>query len=380
MPTGARVLDLMPDLARALAGQGPALLPLSAADPRAGDIARILAAGEPLGPDEDDPADPTALVVATSGSTGVPKGVLLDAEALAASAAATEARLGGPGSWLLALPAHHVAGMQVLLRAVAAGTEPVVLDTAEPFTAERFAAAAGRVPGPRRYVSLVPTQLQRVLSDDGATSAAADLFDAILVGGSATPAALLARARAAGINAVTTYGMTETCGGCVYDGRPLPGVTASIAESGALVLTGPVVARGYRNRPGDPAFAIPGSFVTADAGEVDGAGTVTVVGRLDDVVVTGGVKVAPAAVEDALLALPGVESAVVVGAPDAQWGQAVTALLVAEPTWDVAAVRDALTGLPASHRPRRVVHLDAIPMLASGKPDRATARRLAAGG
>jgi O-succinylbenzoic acid--CoA ligase len=380
MPTGPEVLDLLPDLARALAGGGPTLLPLSGADPRSGDIARILAAGEPLGPGEDDPADPTALVVATSGSTGIPKGVLLGAGALAASAAATEARLGGPGNWLLALPAHHIAGMQVLLRAAAAGTDPVVLDTAEPFTAERFAVAAGRVPGPRRYVSLVPTQLQRVLAHPGARDAAAELFDAILVGGSATPASLLAHAWEAGLTVVTTYGMTETCGGCVYDGRPLPGVTASIAGSGALVLTGPIVARGYRNRPGDPAFAIPGSFVTADAGRVDGTGAVTVLGRLDDIIVTGGVKVAPAAVEAALLALPGVDSAVVVGAPDAQWGQAVTALLVADPSWDVAAVRAALTDLPAGHRPQRVVHLDTIPMLASGKPDRATARRLAAGG
>jgi O-succinylbenzoic acid--CoA ligase len=402
VPTGPALLDLLPDLARALTGDGPPLLPLSGADPRAPEIARALGAGEPLAPGEDgDPGsaatgtDPTALVVATSGSTGTPKGVLLSAGALAASAAATEARLGGPGSWLLALPANHIAGMQVLLRAVAAGTEPVLLDTAAPFTAARFLAAATRVPGPRRYVSLVPTQLHRVLADPDARSAAAELFDAILVGGSATPATLLAEARTAGLRVVTTYGMTETCGGCVYDGRPLDGVTARIADTGeaagALVLAGPMVARGYRNRPGDPAFAIPGSFVTADTGEVtaaDGAAdsttgstvTVTVTGRLDDIIVTGGIKVSPAAVESALLALPGIRSALVVGAPDAQWGQAVTALLVADPSWDVPAVRAALTDLPASHRPRRVVPVDAVPMLASGKPDRVTARRLAAGG
>ncbi len=396
VPSGPAVLELLPDLARALTGDGPVLLPLSAEDPRAGEIARTLGAGEPLGPGEDGPADgghadPTALVIATSGSTGAPKGVLLNAGALAASATATETRLGGPGSWLLALPAWSIAGMQVLLRAAAAGTEPVVLNAAESFTAARFLAAASAVPGPRRYVSLVPTQLRRVLADPEASAAAAELFDAVLVGGSATPAALLAQARQTGIPVVTTYGMTETCGGCVYDGRPLDGVTARIADTasdaeapaGALVLSGPMVARGYRGQPRHPAFAIPGSFVTADSGQVRGSGAATVVtvtGRLDDIIVTGGVKVAPAVVEAALLDLPGMRAAVVVGAPDPEWGQAVTAVVAADRPWDVAAVRAALAQLPASHRPRRVLPVDAIPMLPSGKPDRVTARRLAGGG
>ena len=377
MPTGDGVLELLPDLARALVGDGPALLPLSVADPRADEIARALGAGDPLGPGEDDPADPTALVVATSGSTGVPKGVLLTAGALAASATATESRLGGPGRWLLTLPAFHIAGLQVLLRAVAAGAEPVVLDTAEPFTAARFSAAAARVPGPRRYVSLVPTQLQRVLADPDAAAVAAEAFDAVLVGGSATPAPLLGAARDAGIAVVTTYGMTETCGGCVYDGVPLDGVTASVADSGALVLSGPMVARGYRGRPGDPAFAAPGSFVTADTGEVSPGGAVTVTGRLDDVIITGGVKVAPGPIEAAVRALPGVLAAVVVGVPDPQWGQAVTAIVTDDGSWDLPRLRAALESLPASHRPRNLVRAQAIPMLPAGKPDRAAARRLA---
>jgi O-succinylbenzoic acid--CoA ligase len=417
--TGPAVLGLLPELARALSGTGPALLPLSSADPRAADIARSLRAGEPLGSAEDDPADPTALVLPTSGSTGTPKGVLLPAGALAASAGATHARLGGPGNWLLALPAWHIAGLQVLLRAAADGSEPVVLDTAEPFTAERFAAAAAAVPGPRRYVSLVPTQLQRVLADPGARAAAADLFDAVLVGGSAAPARLLAGARAAGIAVVTTYGMTETCGGCVYDSRPLDGVTVTIDEAGVpgaagipgaaaasdpaagnpgrdparaglgrIVLHGPVVARGYRGVPGHAAFARPGSFVTADAGLICADGTLTVTGRLDDMIVSGGVNVPPALVERALLGLPGIADAVVVGVPDEQWGPAVTAVVVAEPdpgqpapnlapVVELESLRAALAELPAAYRPQRVVILQAMPMLASGKPDRAAARKRA---
>jgi O-succinylbenzoic acid--CoA ligase len=411
VPAGPAVLDLLPDLARALDGSGPALLPLSPSDPRAAGIAGTLRAGEPLGPGEDDPSDPTALVLPTSGSTGSPKGVLLPAGALAASAGATHARLGGPGNWLLALPAWHIAGLQVLLRAASGGGEPVVLDAAEPFTADRFVAAAAAVPGPRRYVSLVPTQLRRVLDDPAARDAARELFDAVLVGGSATPAPLLSDARAAGIAVITTFGMTETCGGCVYDGRPLDGVTVTIdpvaapspaanrfsgsdrpgadtrtpvprpesAGVGRIVLTGAVVARGYRGLPGHPAFVRPGSFVTADAGLIGADGILSVSGRLDDMIVSGGVNVPPAAVERALLALPAIADAVVVGVPDEQWGHAVTALVVPAgstvPT--LPEVRSELADLPAAHRPRRLLAIAAIPMLASGKPDREAARRIA---
>lgn len=381
VPTGRAVLDLLPVLAEALDGRGPALLPVSPDDPRSAELVRVLGAGEPLGTCEDDPADPTALVIATSGSTGTPKGVLLPAGALAASAAATEQRLGGAGNWLLALPVQHIAGMQVLLRSAAGGTEPVVSDTAEPFTAARFAAAAAAVPGPRRYASLVPTQLQRVLEDRDAAAATSEIFDAVLVGGSATPTRLLDAARAAGIAVVTTYGMTETCGGCVYDGRPLDPVTVTIDPAGPIVLSGPVVARGYRGLSHHPAFATPGSFVTADAGAIGSDGRLTVTGRLDDMIVTGGVNVPPALVERSLLALPEIAEAVVVGVPDRRWGQAVTAVVAprrggAEPP-DLAVIRSALAALPPSYRPRRLVVIADIPLLASGKPDRVAALRLA---
>lgn len=396
VPAGAGVLGLLPHLRRALTGDGPALLPIGAHDPRAGDLAAALGAGEALGPGEDDAADPTALVMPTSGSTATPKGVLLSAGNLAASAAATETRLGGPGTWLLALPAEHIAGMQVLLRAARAGTEPIVMDREKPFTAADFAALARTLPGPRRYVSLVPTQLRRVLADAASTVATADVFDAVLVGGAAAPPDLLRTARAAGIPVVTTYGMTETCGGCVYNGVPLAGVTATVNAAGAVVLSGPVVARGYRGRPNDPAFATAGSFVTSDTGEIRAAAAgstmhavssdsgaaarLVVTGRLDEMIISGGINVAPAPVEAAISALPGIVDALVVGLPDERWGAAVTALVVPEahgPMWTLDRLREALTGLPPAHRPTRLAVASAIPLLPSGKPDRRAARDLA---
>ena len=402
VPKGPSIEAILPRLSAALAGDGPALLPVPASDPAtASRAAAALRAGAPLDAGEDDGADPTALVIATSGSTGTPKGTLLPASALVASAAATQARLGGPGTWLLALPAHHVAGLQVLLRSVAAGSSPHVLDTAVPFTADRFVAAVAALTdsshtggsvkqnnaGPaaaaaRRYVSLVPTQLHRILLDEQATAAARE-FDAILVGGSSIPPSLLDAARSAGVTVVTTYGMSETCGGCVYDGRPLDGVTAGVGDDGRIRLTGPMVARGYRGRPGDRAFPGSHTFVTDDLGTVGDDGTVSVLGRADDVIVSGGVKVPPAPVEAALATVPGVAQAVVVGVPDPQWGQVVTAVITLAGAVSTAPDLDATrpyldrAALPAAHRPRRLVVVDAIPALGPGKPDRVAAVRLA---
>jgi O-succinylbenzoic acid--CoA ligase len=227
-------------------------------------------------------------------------------------------------------------------------------------------------------VSLVPTQLHRILADRDAT-AAAGTFDAVLIGGAAAAPGLLSRARASGIPVVTTYGMSETCGGCVYDGRPLPGVTARIEDDGRILLTGPVVARGYRGRPGDPAFPAPGAFRTEDRGVLDAEGLLTVHGRVDDVIVSGGTKVAPNALEDRLSALPGIGQAVVVGVPDAEWGQATAALVTADGTApDLGSVRDALADLPAAWRPRHLIVVPEIPLLGIGKPDRTAAAALAA--
>src|SRR4051794_21226368 len=191
MPTGPALLSVLPRLAAALSGDGPAVAPVAAGD--ASQIALLTKAfriGSGLARNEDDPADPTVIVIATSGSTGPPKGTLLHRSALAASAAGTQARLGSAGSWLLALPAHHIAGLQVLLRSLATESSPHILDTGLPFTEQRFVRATEALPGGPRYLSLVPTQLHRVLSDEDATAVLAT-FTAVLVGGSATPARLL---------------------------------------------------------------------------------------------------------------------------------------------------------------------------------------------
>lgn len=406
LPTGDAVLDLLPRLARALAGDGPALLPVPAGDnPAAARAARALLLDGALAPGEDDPDDPTAFVVTTSGSTGAPKGTLLPAGALLASARATRRVLAGggpaeggptgagqsedtrPAHWLLALPAHHVAGLQVLQRSLVEGTTPTVLDTATPFTPARFAAAAAAMPAGVRFVSMVPTQLQRILADpDPAAATALAGFTAVLVGGAPAPPALLDRAAAAGVRAVTTYGMSETCGGCVYDGRPLPGVTVSTDEHGRISLAGPVVARGYRGRPGDPAFdrdpANARRFRTDDLGGlVDGRWRV--LGRVDDVLITGGVKIAPAGVEATLAAAPGVADVLLTAVPDAEWGQRLVALVVPAGPLDAGAPdldrlrADARSAHGPAAAPRMLVLVDALPLRGPGKPDRVAARELA---
>jgi O-succinylbenzoic acid--CoA ligase len=306
------------------------------------------------------------LVVATSGSTGRARAVLLSADAVRASAAATLERLGGPGSWLLTLPVSAVAGLQVLCRSALAGRPVAVLERGE-----RLGSALDRLPaGDRRYTSLVPTQLRRFLDTDADALRA---FDAVLVGGAATDPDLLDRARRAGVAVTTTYGMTETAGGCVYDGHPLPGVRVR-ADEGGVRLAGPTLALGYRLDPAATAAAfVDGWFLTRDAGSLDATGSLTVSGRLDEVVVTGGVNVAPAAVEAALREHPDVEDAVVFGRPDDEWGQRVVAAVVptdgAAP--DLAALRTWVSerlGAPAA--PRELHTIAAVPALHTGKPDR----------
>jgi O-succinylbenzoic acid--CoA ligase len=278
----------------------------------------------------DEPCD-AALLVATSGTTGAAKVVELSAAALLASAHATHEVLGGSGRWTLHLPLTFIAGLQVAVRSIAAGPD-----------------------ASRRYTAVVPTQLRRMMADLRG-------FDAVLVGGASTPPALLAEARQAGVNVVTTYGMTETCGGCVYDGTALPGVTWRIEET--IVIGGATVADGYR---GGVRFV--GEFRTADLGAVGPDGRLVVLGRADDVIVSGGVNVHPDTVAAALIRQPGVRDCAVAGVPDAEWGQAVVAWVVGHvnPTELRAAVRAELG--PAT--PKAVHLVPAIPMLPSGKPDR----------
>jgi O-succinylbenzoic acid--CoA ligase len=348
--------ELSSALLAALNGTGPAVLPVST-DPA--EAARVLAA---LRPDEPLEDEEVCLVVPTSGSTGEPKGVLLTAASLQASADAALDRLGGPGRWLLALPVTHIGGLQVLLRSLAGGEEPVTADLA---TADLGSG--------RRYCSLVPTQLRRLLIS--APDALAR-YDAVLLGGAAATPALLSEARSKGVTVVTTYGMSETSGGCVYDGRPLAGVTAEVGER--IVLSGPVVARGYRLRPDLTDEAFDGdSFTTSDVGELGTGGRLRVIGRADDIVVTGGEKVAPAAVEAALSEHPSVADAVVVGVPDDEWGARVVAVVVLRPGTSLSLEQArAFVGERVSRvaAPRELRLVDALPLLAGGKVDRARLR------
>jgi O-succinylbenzoic acid--CoA ligase len=349
--------DVSPDHVRAALG-GHAPLAVLPGGPRPA-VEAALAALRP-----DEPLEPGAdLVVVTSGSTGGGRGVLLGADALRASATAAVDRIGGPGAWLLALPVSAVGGLQVLCRSLLAGREPEVLAKGEP-----LADAVARMPAGRRYTSLVPTQLRRFLADEAEALRA---FDAILVGGAATDADLLAAAGAEDVRVVTTYGMTETAGGCVYDGEPLDGVKVRVTEG--IELAGPTLALGYRLDPEATAEAFTGGwFRTRDAGSLSD-GRLTVTGRLDDVVITGGVNVAPLAVEAALRAHPDIADAVVLGRPDPEWGQRVVAVVVpargAAPSLDVLRpwVADRLGG-PAA--PRELHTIASVPTLHTGKPDR----------
>ena len=397
---GRRALDAVPALADALAGRR-SLLPVPADDPARADLlAGSQAAGGPIAAD-------VAIVACTSGSTGTPKGAMLTAANLCASIDATHARLGGPGQWLLATPPAHIAGLQVLLRTIRAGEVPAAMELDDGFRPGAMADAIAAMTGRRRYTSVVPLQLRRILDDPTATEALASL-DGVLVGGQATAPELLDRARAAGIVAVTSYGSSETSGGIAYDGVPLDGAEVSVEEdSGRIVITGPMVSCGYRNvdspdlRPA-PAPRTPqrsddvhGVFRTSDAGRITcsrdsgspgdsgpaGTTRLTVLGRIDDVIVSGGLKFLPGPIEDALTALDGIADAAVVGVPHPELGNAVVAAVTlageirSEPPATDHAISEHLRArlAPALDKhqvPRAVFVVKQLPTLPSGKLDR----------
>ncbi len=372
-------------LAAALDGSGPAIAPLDPALPQA----RIRQLLDTLAPDAVRTPDATtalrrgsaapgvragtAVVIVTSGSTGRPKGVELSADALRHSARASLDRIGaGPGErWLCCLPVSHVAGIQVLIRSLLAGAAPVISDRVDPGVVASCGCAD---------VSLVPTQLRRLLA------AGADLraFRAILLGGAGAPARLLEQARQAGGRVITTYGMSETCGGCVYDGMPLDGVQVAAGPDGLIRIGGPVLFSGYRLAPGQTAAALrDGWFTTADLGTVDADGRVRIRGRADDVINTGGEKVVGAEVAAALETCAAVREAAVVGRPDEEWGERVTAVVVpADPDSppDLGMLREHVRRtLPANAAPRELVLTGELPLLPSGKPDLRALRTPAAG-
>ena len=327
----------------------------------------------------EDIDDDVALVVTTSGTTGAPKGALLTAAALTASAQATHDRLGGPGRWLLALAPHHIAGMQVLVRSLLAGEDPIELDISTGFDIVQLPTAVAQLGAGRRYTSLVATQLVKALTDPAAAAALAEL-DAVLLGGGPAPRPILDGAAAAGISVVRTYGMSETAGGCVYDGVPLDGVRLRLAEGNRIVVGGTTLAKGYRN-PVDPdPFAEPGWFYTNDVGTINDSGMLTVLGRADEAISTGGLTVLPQPVEAALSTHPAVRDCAVFGLADDRLGQRVVAAVVltagcAAPS--LASLRAHVAhALDVTAAPRELHVVDTLPMRGIGKVDRqALARR-----
>lgn len=379
-------------------------------------------------------AEPIALVVGTSGSTGTPKRTALTARALAASAVATERFFGSnsdaASQWLLALPAHYIAGAQVLARSVLAGTAPVIArSVTEPvhFSPEVFLQAVEHMSSARRFISLVPTQLHKLLeSTDANPHLGAEIHEAlgsftgILLGGAPASADLLAAATALGLNTVTTYGSAETAGGCVYSGSVLPGVRVELvpeegmpavpdtggepAQVGRIWISGAHLASGYI---GDAARTAEHFFTAADGTRwyrTDDYGLLSpaaapdsnkncseqrlqVLGRSDDVLISGGVKISARAVATVLEEHPAVREACVIGLPDARWGTAIAAAVTLVPSTDAAVAptenRPALNeelsallrarcaeklGAPAA--PKQLSILPDFPLTSTGKPDR----------
>lgn len=315
-------------------------------------------------------ADDEPVVVETSGSSGEPKRVVLSRAAVLASVAATERRLGGRGRWLLALPATYVAGLQVIVRSLVAGRPPALLEE------HGGSVAAAVASGDLAFVSLVPTQLHRLL-DDEAEATALRRFRTVLLGGGPIDPGLRERASAAGIAVVATYGSAETAGGCVYDGIGLDGVGLAIDGDGRLRIAGPMLFDGYEGDPGRTAeVLVDGWFLTSDAARIDEDGRLHVLGRVDDMVVTGGVNVPAPAVARRLREHPGVDDVEVLGVGDPEWGNRVVAFVVGSLTLPDA--RDWVAAEhPRSWAPRQVVALPEIPMLPNGKPDRVVLRELA---
>ena len=414
VPENATVADLYPQLEQALRGEA-SLLPLPAKDPnRAALLHDVMRAGEPI--------DATiAFILSTSGSTGVPKGAQLSATALAASARATEKVLGGPGQWLLALPPDHVAGLQVLLRSLAAGYEPVLMDVTQSFTPSAFVGAIHRMTGPRRYCSLVPTQVRRLIQvleagDPGGTSDADNTggyspatiieavrsLDGILVGGAPLSPALRKKCAEVGWTIITTYGSSETAGGMVYDGTPLPGTSVKIqplgtGDEGRALLGGPTLATGYRNADdlfGSSAQAassgervensnpfVDGWFVTDDIGTIRN-GKLEILGRYDQAINTGGLKVLPEIVESAARRA-GYADCAVLGIPSAEWGESVC-LVIERPREsapyfldreETQHIREQLD-LPSYALPTSIAIVGQIPLRGPGKTDRHALRHI----
>ena len=299
----------------------------------------------------------------TSGTTGTARAVMLDHTALRASAlAVSDALRVDPDAdrWLACLPLSGVAGLAIVARAHATGAPLTVHDR---FDVDAVADAAGAA----TLVSLVPTTLRRLLD---AHPEALGRFRTILLGGGPIPERLRAAAERAGATLATTYGLTETGGGCVHDGHPLAGVEIRLAPvTGEILVRGPIVMRGHRDAV-DPSPWRDGWLATGDVGRWNATGALEVIDRIKDLVITGGVNVSPVAIERRLVDVPGVDDLAIVGVPDPEWGERVVACVVADgtpPSLDAVRRHGEAVGLTPAELPREVRVVDEIPRSAGGK-------------
>ncbi|AKE40500.1 O-succinylbenzoic acid--CoA ligase [Corynebacterium kutscheri] len=335
------------------------LLPVPAHDPGQAQLLKnTQAVGQPI--DEE-----IALVVSTSGSTGTPKGAMLTAANLISSADATHQFLGGAGDWLLAMPAHYIAGIQVLVRCLVTGAYPMVVDVSQGFNIEHFANSTNllRQESNRIYTSLTPMQLLKAMNTLVGIEALR-LYDAILIGGAPLRADDRRAAKELGINLVTTYGSSETAGGVIYDGFCLPGAKVRLVGE-RIHLGGPMIAKGYRNI--DSLAFHNDWFITNDTGYFD-EGKLIVTGRLDTIIDSGGLKIHPEVIERALTDHPKVSAACVVGIPDDRLGQAIAAAYVG--SLSPEEIIEILSDLPRWQLPRQLKRVQSLPLTASGKIDR----------
>lgn len=370
------VRALLSALSGAVDGSGPPLLvlPPAPAQLRAALVDRAAV-------DQPVPND-VAVVVATSGTTGAPRLVMLSSAALHAAAAGSQSLLGGSFASVLALPASSIGGLMSAVRANLGDAPIEVLDTSGRFRAQHFidGVASLRRSAPRwpLATSVVPTQLHRLLQDDTARAALRQL-DVVLVGGAACPESLRQSALDASVNLVSTYGMTETCGGCVYDGVAMPGTQVHCDEAGRIFVRGPTLFAGYRtDQQLTDTVLVDGWLRTQDLGEMRD-GRLVVAGRVDDIVVVGGVNVSVLAVEHAVSRVPGVREVVVVAMDDEEWGKWLVAVLVSDTEVGLSDVRNHVAAtLGAAAAPRQVLLVDTLPALASGKVDRRAAHTLVA--
>jgi O-succinylbenzoic acid--CoA ligase len=391
------VLKLAAVIGPALDGSGPAIAPMAASPEFV--VAQTLEALRPDNPNHPLESNDIAIVSATSGSTGTPRGVLLSQQALSASATAFGNRFGTNNRWVVSMPVHRIAGIMVLVRSWYHNS-PFEIDPsvggARQFEVAAFAATTMRAvresnkDGRALMVSLVPTQIARLIESGSVGIEALQSYDLVLSGAAATPQPMLNKMRELGIKVSISYGMTETCGGCVFDGRPLDGVNISLGtkddvEPGRVTISGAVAASGYRLRPDlDAVSFISGQVQTHDVGKLDSSGLLHILGRLDDVVTVGGVNVALSAVESLIRHHPAIEDVAVIDLQDELWGSipiayVVTRNHVSNPSSLISEIQGTIRDqISRAAVPRTVQLVTSLPMLDSGKIDRISLRMQAA--